>query len=284
MSAAEIRFAISEMLECRMRRHYDRFVTFVDPGVMLYCHSWREGMVGPGVWEGVEGLRELFRRTDKNYLPGDHEIIDVLVDGNEAAVRWRADWTRHENGRVYMNDAAHFLRWENGRVIEMHEFFDAHCHSTPASSASLASFESLCAPRLSGLSREEMARRARRLLDLEIEGPATDLIHRWCAPDIVCDFAGDRARLPYAGRHTGSEALAGIIRAVNVDFEQQALGFSKILIEGDSAACWRQVAWRHRGTGRAGVCELADFIRFENGLIVELIEFRDTVSLVHMQD
>ncbi len=283
LSAAEVRFIIAEMLDCRMRRQYDRFATFVDPAITLSCHSWREGMVGPKVWRGLDGLRALFQRTDENYFPGDHEIIDVLVDGDQAAVRWRADWRRHENGRVYTNDAAHFLRWEKGRVVEMHEFFDAHCRSTPAC-ACLPSFETLLTPRPPGLHRDEMERRARRLLGLETGSPELDLVRRWCAPDIVCDFAGDRARLPYAGRHTGLEALLGIIHAVNVDFEQRALGMSGILIEDGRAACWRQVEWRHRGTGRAGVCELADFIRFDSGLIIEFIEVRDTVSLVRMQD
>ncbi len=283
LSATEIRFIIAEMLDCRMRRHYDRFAAFVDPAVVLSCHSWREGMIGPGVWRGVEGLRALFRRTDENYFPCDHEIIDILVDGDQAAVRWRADWRRHENGRVYTNDAAHFLRWRNGRVVEMHEFFDAHCRSTPACVCP-PSFEALLTPRPPGLRRDDMERRARRLLALETGSPEPDLVRRWCAPDIVCDFAGDRARLPYAGRHIGLDALLGIIRAVNVDFEQRALGLSPILIEEGRAACWRQVEWRHRGTGRSGVCELADFVRFDSGLIVEFIEFRDTVSLVRMQD
>jgi ketosteroid isomerase-like protein len=283
LSATDIRFIIAEMLDCRMRRHYDRFVSFVDPAVVLSCHSWREGMIGPGVWNGVEGLRDLFRRTDENYLPGDHEIIDILVDGDQAAVRWRADWRRHENGRVYTNDAAHFLRWSNGRVVEMHEFFDAYCQPAPAS-VGLPSFEALLTPRQPGVRREEMERCARRLLQLETGRPEPDLVRKWCSPDIACVFAGDRARLPYAGSHKGLDALLGIIRAVHVDFEQRALGLSKILIEDARAACWRQVEWRHRGTGRTGVCELADFVRFDNGLIAELTEFRDTVSLVRMQD
>ncbi|MEK8094647.1 nuclear transport factor 2 family protein [Methylocystis sp. IM3] len=283
LSATDKRFVIAEMLDCRMRRHYDRFASFVDPGVVLSCHSWREGMVGPAVWRGADGLRELFRRTDENYLPGDHEIIDVLVDGDEAVVRWRADWRRHDNGRIYTNDAAHFLRWDQGRVVEMHEFFDAHCRSTPAC-ACLPSFETLLTPRPPGLPRGEMERRARRLLEFESGSPEPALVLKWCAPDIICDFAGDRARLPYAGRHTGVDALLGIIRAVHVDFEQRPLGLSRILIEDARAACWRQVEWRHRGTGRTGVCELADFVRFDNGLIVECIEFRDTVSLLRMQD
>lgn len=283
LSAADIRFIIAEMLECRMRRRYDQFSTYVDPAVVFHCHSWRVGIVGPRVWNGPAGLLDLFRRTDENYFPMEHEILDMVVDGDSAVVRWRAGWRCHENGRVFTNDAAHFLRWEKGRVVEMHEFFDAHCAATPRC-ACLPNFDSLLTPRPPGLSREEMARRARRLVTFEAGSPDLDLVREWCAPDIICEFVGDRARLPYAGRHSGIETVLGVIRAVNVDFEQRPLAISQMLIEDARVAGRRQVQWRHRGTGRTGMSELADFVRFDNGLIVELIEFRDTVTLMLMQD
>jgi ketosteroid isomerase-like protein len=282
LSATDIRFIIGEMLDCRMRRQYDRFLSHVDPEVVTHCHSWREGVLGPNVWSGVDGLRELFLRTDENYFPREHEILDILVDGESAAVRWRGDWSRHDNGRVYTNDAAHFLRWENGRVVEMHEFFDAHSKSSTAGSA--LGFASLLTPPPPGIAAEEMRRRARRLLHFQAGRPDPDLLRQWFAPDVICEFIGDRMRTPYAGRHVGLETLQGIIRAVHVEFEQRPLALSDILVEGGRAAGWRHVEWRHRGTGRTGVSELAEFVRFENGLIVELIEFRDTVSLLRMQD
>ncbi|GLI91400.1 nuclear transport factor 2 family protein [Methylocystis echinoides] len=283
LSATEIRFIIGELLDARISRQYDRFLSFVDPAVVLTCHSWREGVLGPNVWPGSDGLRNLFVRTDENYLPVDFEILDILVDGDRAAVRWRGDWRRHDNGRVYTNDAAHFLRWENGRVIEMHEFFDAHCQSTP-SCACTPGFEALLTPRPSGILPDEMRRRARRLLHFQIGRPEPDLLREWFSPDVVCEFIGDRARTPYAGRHAGLETLLGIIRSVHVDFDQRPLALSDLLIEDERAACWRHVEWRHRGTGRVGVSELADFVKFDNGLVIELIEFRDTVSLLRMQD
>ena len=81
LSATDIRFIIGEMLDCRMRRQYDRFLSHVDPEVVTHCHSWREGVLGPNVWSGADGLRELFLRTDENYFPREHEILDILVDG-----------------------------------------------------------------------------------------------------------------------------------------------------------------------------------------------------------
>lgn len=284
LTAAEMRRLISEMLELRMRRDYARFAAYLDPQVVVYCNAWREGIVGPDVWNGAPALRQLFRRTDEDYFPLEHEILDIMVDGDRAAVRWRGDWRRHATSKIYTIDAAHFLRWgPSGRVVEMHEFFDAHSPALPSTPIQ-SNFESLLTPLPSGLSREEMERRARSLVSFEADGPDLDLLREWCSPDIVCEFMGDRLRIPYAGRHKGLDTMLGIIQAIRVDFEQWPLVVPEMIADDVRVAGRRQVAWRHRGTGRAGCSELADFVRFEDGLVVEFIEFRDTGTLVRMQD
>ena len=53
------------------------------------------------------------------------------------------------------------------------------------------------------------------------------MILKFCSPNIVCDFVGDRARIPYAGRHVGVEALINIVRAVAIDFEQSHFEISE---------------------------------------------------------
>ncbi len=284
LTAANMRRLISEMLDIRMRRDYARFASYVDPRVVVYCNAWREGIVGPDVWSGAPALSQLFRRTDEDYFPLDHEVLDTIVDGDRAAVRWRGDWRRHATSKIYTIDAAHFLRWdENGLVVEMHEFFDSY---SPALStgAELSSLESLLTPLPAGLTRAEMEHRARRLACFDEGGPDADLLREWCSPDIVCEFLGDRARIPYAGRHTGLDRMIGIIQAIRVDCEQHPIGVPEMLVESGRVAGRRQVAWRHRGTGRVGCSELADFIRFEDGKVVEFIEFRDTGTLLRMQD
>ncbi len=251
------------------------------PRAVVHYTSSREGLFRPAVWEGVEALGSITRFTDENYTPLGYEILDTIVDAQKAVVRWRGDWRRISSGKIYTIDAAHFLRWDGDVVVEMHEFFERMCHQSP--SARLLDLEDLLAPQSPGLDAKEMVRRAHEIVTFPAGSPVIEAIRAYCAPDIVCEFVGDRARLPYAGRHVGIEALINIIRTIAIDFEQSLCDVQDCVLEGGRLAGRRRVEWRHRGTGRRGVVDLADFLRFENGRIVELIEFRDSLTLLEMQ-
>lgn len=241
------------------------------------------GLFPPGRWRGRDALRENLRRTDIDYEPLDAEILCVLVDGDRTAVRWSSKWRHRGTGRVYPMDMAHFLRWRNGLVAEMNEFIDHHC-VTRAPETLSESFEALLTPRDPGLDRGEIKRRLVELGNFSSRGPDVALFEKVCAPDIVCEFVGDRTSISYAGRHRGRETLVNIIRTIGVDFEQLGHATPEVIVDGGWAAARRTVEWRHYGTGRRGLVELADFVRFEGGLIVELVEFRDSVALLQMQD
>jgi ketosteroid isomerase-like protein len=163
----------------------------------------------------------------------------------------------------------------------MHEFLDHHAESRTADEQK--TFEEMLNPPRPGLSRDEMARRMLMLGDFSRQGPNVDLFRDYCAPDVVCEFVGDRKTLSYAGRHWGIEALVNIVRSIGVEFEQVGCAIPEMVIDGGSVGARRTVEWRHRGTGRRGIVELADFVRFEEGRIVEFVEFRDSVALLQMQ-
>jgi len=145
------------------------------------------------------------------------------------------------------------------------------------------SFENLLTPRPPGMDRCEIIRRCESLLRFpDLRGPNLMLLRDLCSPDIVCEFVGDKSRIPYAGRHTGVDTLERIIRTIAIDFEQLDQTIWEILVDGGRVASRRTVEWRHRGTGRRGLVELADFARIEDGLIVEIIEFRDSITILSM--
>jgi len=134
-----------------------------------------------------------------------------------------------------------------------------------------------------GLDRDEILRRIELLAAQPAENGDFGVVPAFFSPDVVCEFVGDKSRIPYAGRHTGVDALLNILRAINIDFAQSEPRIDDIIIDGGRVALRRSVRWRHRGTGLEGRVDLADFVRFENGLIAELIEFRDSITILSIQ-
>ncbi|MBM3553453.1 MAG: nuclear transport factor 2 family protein, partial [Alphaproteobacteria bacterium] len=231
---------------------------------------------------GRDALRAHVRRVDVDYEPLEAEILAVLVEGDNSALRWLSSWRHRATGEIHRMDMAHFLRWRNGLVSEMHEFRDYHCVSRGADLLP-KSLHEILNPRSPGLARDEMARRLVAMSRFS-GGPDIALFREICSPDVVCEFVGDRATISYAGRHRGIGALINIVRGVGMEFEQ--LGHAtpdEVIVDGGSAATRRTVEWRHRGTGRRGQVQLADFVRFEDGRIVEIVEFRDSTALLQMQ-
>jgi len=253
---------------------------FVEDVVLNYSCS-RHGLLPPGQWRGRDALRAHLRRVDVDYEPLDAEVLAVLVDGDNTVVRWLSSWRHRATGQIHRVDMAHFLRWRNGLVAEMHEFRERYC--VPRRAVVLAqSLDDILNPRGPGLARDEMARQLIALSSFSF-APDVTRIREMCSRDVVCEFVGDRASISHAGRHRGVEALINIVRGLGVEFEQLGLATSEIIIDGGMAASRRTVEWRHRGTGRRGHIQLADFVRFEDGRIVEVVEFGDSMALLRMR-
>lgn len=281
---SDLRQRVLDLIDRRMRGDISGMLRHFFEGVELNYNCAKYGLFPAGQWRGRDALRENLRRTDINYEPFDYDIQCLIVDGERCAVRWKTEWRERATGRRYKMDMAHFLRWQNGQIVEMDEIFDYHCVSRVVDLIP-ESLEDMLNPRGPGMSREEIVAQLTLMGNFSRQGPDVSLFREVCASDVVCEFVGDRASISYAGRHLGIEALVDIIRRIGVDFEQ--LGRAKpnlVLVDGEYAAQRRSVEWRHRGTGRRGLVELADFVRYRDGRIVEFVEFRDSLALLQMQD
>ena len=53
-----------------------------------------------------------------------------------------------------------------------------------------------------------------------------------------------------------------------------------IIVEGDRAAVMSEVAFQQRSTGRTVSTQLANFLRFRNGKLIEFREFANSFDLV----
>ncbi len=277
----EIRRGVDDLLKLRMAGDAPAVLSYFVEDVEISYNGSAVGYFPQGYWRGRDALRENLRRTEIEYEPLDAEVRALLVEGDHAALHFTARWRHRATGRVYNMDMAYFLRWRSGKIVQMHEFIDHHTASRAADPP--ASFEELMRAPTPGLTRDEMVERMEALGSFASRGPNIELFRKYCAPHVVSEFAGDRSKTFYAGRHHGIDALASIIRSIGMEFEQIGATMPEMIVDGCWLAARRTVEWRHWGTGRRGVVDLADFARFKDGLIVELIEFRDNIALMHMQ-
>lgn len=277
----ETRRRVHDLLKRRMAGDAPAVLGYFADDVEISHNGATVGYFPTGHWRGREALRENLRRTDIEYEPLDAEVRSVLVEGGAAALHCVANWRRRATGRVYAMDMAYFLRWRKDKIVRMHEFIDHHAASRAVDPP--GSLEELMRAPEPGLDREEMVRRMMEVGSFSCQGPDVALFGQYCSPDVVCEFVGDRSKIFYAGRHRGIDALANIIRTVGMEFEQVGSTAPEMIVDGGALAIRRSVEWRHRGTGRRGVVDLANFVRFEEGRIVELVEFRDNVALLQMQ-
>jgi ketosteroid isomerase-like protein len=90
-------------------------------------------------------------------------------------------------------------------------------------------------------------------------------------PVNVFPFAGHRR-----GRNAVLEALAGIAKDYMLERYQPQI----VIVEGDRAAVMSEVAFKQRTTDRTLSFQLANFLRFRDGRLIEFREFANTFDLV----
>jgi len=74
--------------------------------------------------EGHETVISLMRTIVDTFSLSDVAILDLLVDGNKAAVRWRATVHVMTTGQTVTTELAAFIEMANGKVVSLIEFVD----------------------------------------------------------------------------------------------------------------------------------------------------------------
>lgn len=90
------------------------------------------------------------------------------------------------------------------------------------------------------------------------------------APIDVFSFAGPR--------HGKTEVIATVAEIAR-QYELKRYLPEVVIADGDRAATISNVAFVQRATGRTLTFRLADFLRFENALLIDFREFSDTFDV-----
>lgn len=90
-------------------------------------------------------------------------------------------------------------------------------------------------------------------------------------PVTIFPFAGQRH-----GRAAVLQAMAGIAEAYLLESYKREL----VIVDGERAAVMSDVSFKQRATGRTLRFRVANFLRFQGGLVIEFREFANTFDVV----
>jgi ketosteroid isomerase-like protein len=129
--------------------------------------------------------------------------------------------------------------------------------------------------------RETILEVIRRAYAARDRGDLQDLMTAF-HPEAAFTLVGDKTALELAGTVQGHrslrEAMDGFIATFHFA-ERQVLSE---LVEGDRAAVHSRLVVRHSPTGATRTTGVLDLLKFQDGKIIELLEFADTALIRDM--
>jgi ketosteroid isomerase-like protein len=123
--------------------------------------------------------------------------------------------------------------------------------------------------------REALLDQVRRAYAARGKGALDDLMTEF-HPEAVFTLVGDKQALSVTGSVQGHSAVREGMDKFISNFEFVERHILSELVEGDRAVVHSRITVRFRPKNREHKTEVLDLFRFQNGKIIELIEFADT--------
>jgi ketosteroid isomerase-like protein len=251
------------------------------------------GGQGPSAWhifEGLDAVTEAVRGIDVNLEFLNFEVVDLIIDGGRAALRWHARLRNRGTGVI--GDLAVFdlVSVADGLITDYVEFFDTDGFARLMSGeaqpgmARRANAEAVL-PRFTDFAPAESPRSDRENTAARIRAFYADRM-RFGSAAVEMHFAedgelriiGDPVTIPFARRHSGRDQVAALIGQVDMEFAIEDFEIVDLLLDGSRAAVRWVAAARHRGTGTAIRVEAFNHVVLRDGRIASITEFFDTAA------
>ena len=129
--------------------------------------------------------------------------------------------------------------------------------------------------------REALLDQIRRAYAARSKGDLDDLMTAF-HPEAVFTLVGDKQALSVAGSAQGHSAVREGMDKFISTFEFVERHILSELVEGDRAVVHSRVTVRFRPKNSKHRTEILDLFRFQNGKIIELMEFADTALIGKM--
>jgi len=107
---------------------------------------------------------------------------------------------------------------------------------------------------------------------------------RFFSDEVVFDLIGNWSIFPNARPGRGKEAWARALATIHTQLENLGSTIHDFAIDGECVALRRTTRVRNYGTGKVGDVEIANFMRFRDGLVVEFTEIVDSLAIAQLEE
>lgn len=136
---------------------------------------------------------------------------------------------------------------------------------------------------LAEIDRDLIETRLKHLIELRAANDLRAMLD-YVAEDIVYEVRGNWMALPQMGPIRGKANVARALISLTTQYENLGSTVHDLLIDGEHVAIRRTARVRHRGTNRVADIQIADFVRFRNGMVIAFHEVADTLALAQLDD
>jgi len=124
MDRSEIEAFVKKLYAARVAGDMDALEQAFDEKVKFQIAGSPEVSMIATAIEGRDAVLAMTQTMADSFAIEDFEILDLLIDGNKAAIRWRATIHQVAAGRSFTTEVANFLEIAEGRVVSFIEFLD----------------------------------------------------------------------------------------------------------------------------------------------------------------
>ena len=107
-----------------MRGDLDAVARLFTPNATFQVAGTDDASPMPTFVKGNAGIMSLMQGMIANFEVNDFTIVEMLIDGPSAAVRWQATFHYTKTGRMFTTELADFITVGNGQVVSYIEFLD----------------------------------------------------------------------------------------------------------------------------------------------------------------
>lgn len=115
---------LEELYAARVRGDLDAVARLFAANATFQVAGTDDASPLPTLVKGNAGIKSLMQGMIANFEVSDFTVLEMLIDGPSAAVRWQATFMYTKTGRMFTTELADFITVAGGQVVSFIEFLD----------------------------------------------------------------------------------------------------------------------------------------------------------------